>query len=104
VHRVAHQHFDGFQLDPAGVTPTAEDDLEDAVYFLSDFLLDGFRRFFSCGVSVSSIGRDWQICSFTVTKDRLNSWYCRNDAISASAFRCAAGLGKLSVTVLPLDL
>ena len=84
--------------------PTTEYNLEYAVYFLSDFLLDGFRRFFSCGVSDSSMGRAWQISSFTVTKDRLNSWYCRNAATSVSALRCAAGLEKLSVTVLPFNL
>src|SRR5689334_17168306 len=104
MHRVAHQHLDGFQFDASGLVPGGKDNLEKPIYFLSDFALDDFRRFFSCGVSVSSTGRAWQICSFTSTKDRLNSWYWRNVAISTSALRCAAGLAKLSVTVLPSDL
>lgn len=104
VHRAPRQHLDGFQLYPACLMPTTGDNPEDTVYFLSNFLLDGFGRLFPCGVSVSSMGRVWQISSFTATKDRLNCWYCRKAAISVSTFRCAAGLGKLSVTVLPLDL
>jgi hypothetical protein len=43
------QHLHGFQLDPAGLVPTAEHNLEDAIYFSSDFLLDGFLRFFLWG-------------------------------------------------------
>jgi hypothetical protein len=47
VHRVPHQQIDGFQLNPTRLMPAIENNLEYAVYFLSDFLLDGFSRFFS---------------------------------------------------------
>jgi hypothetical protein len=52
--------------------PVAEHHLHYAAYFLGDFLLDRFGRFFSCGVRVSSTGRVRQISSFTATKERLN--------------------------------
>ena len=104
VHGVPHQYLDRLQIQPACLMPTTEYHLNYTIYFLNDFLLDGFRRFFSCGVSDSSMGRAWQIASFTATKDRLNSWYFRKAATSVSALRCAAGLGKLSVTVLPFTL
>ena len=41
--------------------PIGEDDLYDAAYFLGDFLLDRFCRFFSCTVKVSSTGRNLQM-------------------------------------------
>jgi len=72
VHRVPHQLLDGLQIDRAGLMPIGEDDLYVPAYFLGDFLLDCFCRFFSCGESVSSTGRVRQICSFTSTKDRLH--------------------------------
>lgn len=72
VHRVPHQHLDGLQINPACLMPIAEDNLQYAAYFPGNFLLDGFGRFFSCGVRVSSTGRVRQICSFTTTKERLN--------------------------------
>jgi hypothetical protein len=72
VHRVPHQQLDSLQIDGAALMPIAEDDLYDSAYFLGDFLLDCFCRFFSCGESVSSTGRLRQICSFTSTKDRLH--------------------------------
>ena len=68
VHRVPHQHLDGFQIDRAGLAPIAEDDLYDPAYFLGDFLLDRFCRFFSCAVKVSSTGRNLQILSLTSSK------------------------------------
>jgi hypothetical protein len=74
------------------------------VYFSRDFLADGFGRFFSCGVSISSIGRKRQIFSFTSTKERLNSWYRWNSATSCSTFRTAAGLGNASLMVFPRTL
>jgi hypothetical protein len=104
MHRVAYQHLNRFQFEASALVPSAKDNLKKPIYFLGDLALDDFRRFFSCVVSVSSTGRAWQICSFTSTKERLNSWYCRNAAISASVLRCAAGLAKLSDTVLPSDL
>jgi len=65
VHRVPHQHLDGLQIDRAGLMPIAEDDLYDPAYFLGNFLLDRFCRFFSCAVKVSSTGRNLQILSLT---------------------------------------
>jgi hypothetical protein len=53
----------------SGISPVS---LHYTVHFLGDLLPDGFGRFFSCGVSVSSTGRVRQICSFTATKERLN--------------------------------
>ena len=72
VHRVPHKRLDGFQIDGAGLMPIAEDELNDPAYFLGDFLLDRFSRFFSCAVSVSSIGRSLQIFSLTSSKSRLS--------------------------------
>jgi len=68
VHSIPQQQLDGLQIDRAGLMPTAEDDLNDAAYFLGDFLLDRFRRFFSCAVKVSSTGRNLQIFSLTSNK------------------------------------
>jgi hypothetical protein len=64
-HRSAHQCFDGFQIDSFGLADTAADDLQQAAYFLGDFVLDRFGRLFSCGVRVSCTGRRRQICSLT---------------------------------------
>ena len=75
VHGTAHQPLNGFQIYLAGLAPIGENHLEQPVHFLTDFLLDDFRRFFSCGVSDSSTGRARQICSFTDTKARFHSWY-----------------------------
>jgi hypothetical protein len=68
VHRVPHQQLDSLQIDRAGPMPTAEDDLYDPAYFLGDFLLDRFCRFFSCTVKVSSTGRNLQMLSLTSNK------------------------------------
>ena len=68
MHRLPHQHLDGLQIDRARLMPIAEDNLQDSVYFLGDFLLDRFRRFFSCGVRVSSTGRSLQIFSLTSSR------------------------------------
>ena len=65
VHGVPHQCLDGLQIDRAGLMPIAEDNLYHPAYFLRDFLLDRFCRFFSCGVKVSSTGRNLQIFSLT---------------------------------------
>jgi hypothetical protein len=46
MHRVPHQQLDSLQVDGAALMPIAEDDLYDSAYFLGDFLLDRFCRFF----------------------------------------------------------
>ena len=73
VHRRTDRHRDGFQIQPAAVAAIAEDHTQPLIYFPRDFLLDDFRRFFSCGESVSSSGRARQIFSLTSTKARLSS-------------------------------
>jgi len=62
-------------------TAIREDDAQQLVYFMRDFLLDGSAVFFS-GVRVSSAGRKRQICSLTSTSSRLSCWWLRNSAIS----------------------
>ena len=57
MHRAASGRLDGFEIEAAAVAPPAEDDLEQPIHFLGDFLVDRFGRFFSWGVSVSSTGR-----------------------------------------------
>jgi len=67
MHGRAHQHLDCFQIDVARLADANEDGAQQLLYFARDFLLDGVRRFFSCGVSVSSTGRWRQIFSLTST-------------------------------------
>ena len=68
MHRAANQHLDRFQIDLARFAATSEHYLEQGAYFLGDFLLNRFGRFFSCGVKVSSSGRKRHSCSFTWMK------------------------------------
>src|ERR1039458_6843933 len=56
VHRVPHQHLDGFQLHPACLMPTLEDDLEHAVYFLRHFPLDSHAQPEAARKSFANIG------------------------------------------------
>jgi hypothetical protein len=65
VHRIAHQQLYGFQIEVPTLAAARKDYLQQAAHFLADFLLDGFGRFFSSVVRVSSIGRKRQICSLT---------------------------------------
>jgi len=58
-------HFDRLQIKLSALTQTLKDHLQQAGYFLRDFTLDRFRRFFSCGDSDSSTGRARQSFSFT---------------------------------------
>jgi hypothetical protein len=58
-------HFDRLQIKLTALTQTLEDHLQQSGYFLRDFPLDRFRRFFSCGDSDSATGRARQIFSFT---------------------------------------
>ena len=65
MHRATNGHLHGLQIQPAGFTRSGEDHLQQPRYFLLDFLLDGFRRFFSSGDRVSAAGRARQIFSLT---------------------------------------
>ena len=65
MHAGAHKHLDGFQIETPRLTASAENDAQQLVYFARDFLADSCRRFFSCGVSVSSTGRRAQMFSLT---------------------------------------
>jgi hypothetical protein len=67
MHGRAHQHLNGLQIDVARLADAKENGAQQLLYFARDFLLDGVRRFFSCGVSVSSTGRRRQIFSLTST-------------------------------------
>jgi len=97
-------HLGRLQIETARLAALLEDDAQELVYFPRDFPVDRFRRFFSWGLSVSSTGRARQIFALTSTKDRSNCRYRRKVSISRSALRCAAGVGKLSVIVLPFTL
>jgi hypothetical protein len=70
MHRRAHGHLYGLQIQTPGFAAAVEKDAQQLVYFAPDFRLDRFCRFFSWGESVSSTGRARQILSFTSS----NSW------------------------------
>ena len=63
-----------FQVKPPFLAPALKQNLKDAIYFALDFAMDRLRRFFSCGVKVSSTGRAVQIFSFTSSNSRLRLW------------------------------
>ena len=65
MHDRPHDHFGGFQIQAPRLAAAVEDDAQQLVYFVRDFLLDGIRRFFSSGERVSATGRAWQIFSLT---------------------------------------
>ena len=69
----AHGHLDCLQVELAGLVLLLKDEPEERAYFAGDFLLDRFRRFFSCSVSVSSAGLKRQIFSFTWSRLWLSS-------------------------------
>jgi hypothetical protein len=73
MHRSPHRHLDRFQIESASLALVLENDTQQRAYFPFDFLPDRFRRFFSCGVTVSSTGLARQIFSFVSTKVRLSS-------------------------------
>jgi len=73
MHDRPHGHLSGFQVQTPRLALTVEDDAQQLVYFARDFLLDGFRRFFSCGERVSASGRARQILSLTSNSSRLSS-------------------------------
>jgi hypothetical protein len=102
MHGRAHEHLDGFQIQVARFAHAGEDGPQQLLYFARDFLLDSVRRFFSCSLRrCSSTGRRRQMFSFTSRNERLSSWNFRNSAISRSALRTDAGVGKASLMVLP---
>jgi hypothetical protein len=47
MHRRAHRHFDSLQVEPPRVAPATENDTQQLIYFVRDFLADRLRRFFS---------------------------------------------------------
>jgi hypothetical protein len=69
----ADRHLHRLQVQVRGVVTLAKDESQQFFYFTGDFLLDGLRRFFSCGVSDSSTGRARQIFSLTSNK-RCANW------------------------------
>jgi hypothetical protein len=71
VHGSTSSRFDGFQIEAAGVAQFGEDHVQQLVYFAGDLLMNRFGRFFSCGVRLSSTGRNRQIFSLTSMKSRL---------------------------------
>jgi hypothetical protein len=73
MHCRTQSHLDRFQIEPAGLALFVKDELKYRAYFTGNFLLDRFRRFFSCGVRVSSTGLARQILSLTSTRFRLSS-------------------------------
>jgi hypothetical protein len=73
MHRRPHGHLDRFQIESAGLALLLKDEPEYRAYFPLDFLTDRFRRFFSCGVSVSSPGLTRQIFSLVSIKVRISS-------------------------------
>jgi hypothetical protein len=66
-------HLHRLQVQMRGVVTLAKDESQQLFYFTGDFLLDGLRRFFSCGVRDSSTGRARQIFSLTSNK-RCANW------------------------------
>jgi len=101
MHGRTHRHFDGFQIQTPRLAALLKDDAQQLAYFVRDFLLDRFGRFFSWGVcSGCSMGRKRQILRFTSTNLLVNARNLRNSAISPSAFRTAASDGRFCVAVL----
>jgi hypothetical protein len=74
VHGCAHRGLSRFQVEAAFLAPTLKQNLKEAIYFALDFEVDRLRRFFSCGVKLSSTGRALQIFSFTFNNSRLRLW------------------------------
>ena len=66
MHGRTHRHLQGFQIQTSRLAAGAESDAQQLFYFAGDFLLDGFRSFFSrADDAASSTGRNAQICSLT---------------------------------------
>ena len=66
MHGGPQSGFDRFQVESTVAAALLENHVQQSVYFIGDFLLDRFRRFFSwADARLSSTGRNWQICSLT---------------------------------------
>src|SRR5713101_774853 len=103
MHGSAQRHLDGFQVQTARLVPFGEDPLQEGVYFSGDLLMDRSSRFFCCGVQPlgsGSTGRRRQIFSLTPRRSARRVWNRWNSVTSRWALRKAAGVEKLSVTVL----
>src|ERR1035438_149555 len=104
MHARAHGGFDRLQIRAPVFMALSKDPAEELVYFPPHLLMDSSSRFFSASVQpprACSTGRRAQMLSLRVTSSALSFWKRRNSATSFCALRKAAGLGKLSVTVLP---
>ena len=73
MHRHWHGHLDSFQVQLASSAALLKDHAEQAAYFVFDFLPNRFRRFFPCGLRVSSNGLARQIISLVSIKVPLSS-------------------------------
>jgi hypothetical protein len=73
MHRSPHCHLDRFEVETASLAAVLKDDAEQPAYFVFDFPLNRFRRFFSWAVNASSTGLAWQIFSFTSSRLWLRS-------------------------------
>src|ERR1700730_6542020 len=51
----ADRHLHRLQVQATGAVTLAKDEPQPRFYFTGDFLLDGFRRFFSCGVRLPGL-------------------------------------------------
>src|ERR1017187_890575 len=104
MHARAHGGFDRLQIRAPVFRALRKDPAEELVYFPPHPLMDSSSRFFSASVHPprsGSTGRRAQMLSLRVTSSAVSFWKRRNSATSFCALRKAAGLGKLSVTVLP---
>jgi hypothetical protein len=73
MHGGSYRHLDRFQIYAASFALLLKDESEQGRYFPFDFPMDDFRRFFSCGVRLSSTGRERQIFSLTSSSSWLSS-------------------------------
>src|SRR5207253_3964928 len=107
MHGDSNGRLHGLQIQTTGPASLGEDPLQEGVYFASDLAMDFSSRFFSCGVQApcsGSAGRRRQIFSLTAIRSALTVWNRWNSSTSRWALRKAAGVEKLSVTVLPSAL
>lgn len=72
MQRGTEGHLDRLQIQLAGPLALGEDAAQQCGYFARDLGLDRRGRFFSCGVNVSSTGRNAQIFSLTSTTSPLS--------------------------------
>ena len=93
------------QIKPAGRLAVPENDAKQLLYFVGDFFVDRFSRFFSSADgSVSVTGRRSQIRSLTSSSCSPNSRKRRHSATSRCALAKSAAEENVSVTVFPFTL